>query len=106
MGQGQRCSHSGANYDICCIIAKTLSITCSEPYYQHAASDLAPRLCSVCKKVGHAPIVIVPPPIKLLFVPCQMQFLTFSFSSLEPQVGSTSYYAVVEVSMKLDLQAF
>ena len=40
------CSHSGATYRICHMVAETISVKCTEHSYQHSASDLALILCT------------------------------------------------------------
>ena len=54
-GIGQRCSHSGATYDICCIVAEISSGICSEYCNKNDALDMALILCilvySICKLI-------------------------------------------------------
>ena len=42
----QICSHTGATYRICHMVAETISVKCAEHSYQHSASDLALILCT------------------------------------------------------------
>ena len=42
----QSCSKSGATYVICCILAETISVICSEHSYRHGAPELALMLCT------------------------------------------------------------
>ena len=45
MGVVQICSHSGATYHICRMVAETISVKCTEHSYQHSAPDLTLMLC-------------------------------------------------------------
>ena len=51
MGVVQICSHSGATYGICDMVAETVSVKCTEHSYQHSASDLA-LILYVCNLGG------------------------------------------------------
>ena len=37
----QSCSQSASTYGICCMVAETISVICSERSYRHGALDLA-----------------------------------------------------------------
>ena len=40
------CSQGGATYGICCMVAETISVICSEQSYRHGAPDLALMSCT------------------------------------------------------------
>ena len=61
----QSCSQSGATYGICCMVAETIFIICSEHSCRHGAPDLALMLCTC---LGREQKVIVAPTILIHFV--------------------------------------
>ena len=70
VGAVQICLHSGATYHICCMVAETISVKCTEHSYQHSAADLALILCTglSTRWVGLLQEVIVAPPVILHLV--------------------------------------
>ena len=93
---------SGATYGICCMVAETIYVICSEHSYRHGAPDLAVMLM-LCTCLLYSSVMSKILLWRHLNIHCLVIKAVFTFysSSLKPSVGNGSYYAIIFLDVGL-----